>query len=555
MAKVKEIYLSLMEKVFDVYSDGEIEDMIARVEAEGITEHGFPRLAANLGILLARGRRRGMEETFLRMMELCALWIPVAKAKNGGGVGNDFSVKELIFCLLEVERAGLFPKETTDGWRKSFASLVPEEAYTVVAPRPPVPVGNWAAFAAASEQLRIFAGLSSRRDFVENQIESQLFSFDENGMYRDPHEPMVYDLVTRLQLAAAIWFGYDGEGKARLCELLDRSAPLTLQMQSVSGEIPYGGRSNQFLHNECFYAATCEFYAARYQKSDPALAARFRRAALSAVEDTERWLSSPRVSHVKNGYPHREGVGCEGYAYFDKYMITAASWLYMALLFCEESVPMGTEERNGIWETSAHFHKVFCRYGDWFLEWDTAADPDYDATGLGRIHKRGAPSAILLSHPAARSPHYRLPEENPRAFAIGGGGGEVFPSAEGVTYRLLSKEVGEDGARLVFRTEKEGTFVEEEYRITEDAVTLTVEGEGRVFAEVPQLWFDGARATDVESTAKTAAVGWGGYTARIKTDGEFSLADAVHNRNGIYRILRAWGEARVTVRFCIDPAE
>ena len=133
--------------------------------------------------------------------------------------------------------------------------------------------------------------------------------------------------------------------------------------------------------------------------------------------------------------------------------------------------------------------------------------------------------------------------------------GDVFPSAEGVTYRLLSKEVGEDGARLVFRTEKEGTLVEEEYRITEDAVTLTVRGEGRVFAEVPQLWFDGARATDVESTAKTAAVSYGGWVARIKTDGEFSLADAVHNRNGIYRILRAWGEARVTVRFCIDPVE
>jgi hypothetical protein len=194
MAKVKEIYLSLMEKVFDVYSKEEIENMICRVEAEGITEHGFPRLAANLGILLARGRRRGMEETFLRMMELCALWIPVAKAKNGGGVGNDFSVKELIFCLLEVERAGLFPKKTTDGWRERFASLVPEEAYTVVAPRPPVPVGNWAAFAAASEQLRIFAGLSSRRDFVENQIESQLFSFDENHRFSEDHAayPILY---------------------------------------------------------------------------------------------------------------------------------------------------------------------------------------------------------------------------------------------------------------------------------------------------------------------------------------------------------------------------
>jgi hypothetical protein len=245
-------------------------------------------------------------------------------------------------------------------------------------------------------------------------------------------------------------------------------------------------------------------------------------------------------------------MGCEGYAYFDKYMITAASWLYMALLFSDGSIPEGEAQGDGIFETSAHFHKVFCRYGDWFLEWDTAADPDYDATGLGRIHKKGAPSALLLSHPAARTPNYRLPEENPRAFAIGGGVGDVFPSAEGVGYRLLSKEMGKDGAHLVFLLEKDGVSVREEYGVSRDAVTLTVRGEGRVFAEVPQLWFDGYFATDVESTERCATVRYGDHTARMETDGAFFLAAAVHNRNGTYRILRAYGDGAVTVRFSVD---
>ena len=34
---------------------------------------------------------------------------------------------------------------------------------------------------------------------IKFEKENQLFSFDDNGMYRDPNEPMVYDFVTRLR--------------------------------------------------------------------------------------------------------------------------------------------------------------------------------------------------------------------------------------------------------------------------------------------------------------------------------------------------------------------
>ena len=551
----KERYLSLMERVFDVYTEEEIEEYICRVEREGITEHGFPRLTANLDILLAHGRKRERQGTFFRMMELCTEKIPTAKERAGYQAGNDFSVKEVVSCLLCVEKAGLFPDAVTKKWRRRLASFRAEEAYSCVAERPPRPIGNWAAFSAASEQARIYAGLSDRHDFVENQIQSQLFAFDENGMYRDPHEPMVYDSVTRLQLAAALFFGYEGEGKARLCEVLDTSAIPTLKLQSVTGEIPYGGRSNQFLHNECFHAALCEFYAARYAGEDPALAARFRRGAERAVENTEAWLAFPAVSHVKNGYPHTEGMGCENYAYFDKYMITAASWLYLAILFCREDVSAGEEQGDGIFETSRHFHKTVCRLGDWFLEWDTAADPHYDATGLGRIHKRGAPSAILLSVPVPKAPLYRLPAENSREFAIGGGRGDLRPGAEGAVYRLLSHEMMGESARLSFETERAGETVREEYTVTKDAVVLTVRGEGRVFAEVPLFLRDGREATEHAAEGGVARVRYRGYEARMETDGNFLPLETVHNRNGAYRILRAEGEGRVTVRFCIDPAE
>ena len=52
----KEEYLDLMEAAVSAYSDGHIARYIETVERDGVQEHGFPRLAANLGILLANGR-------------------------------------------------------------------------------------------------------------------------------------------------------------------------------------------------------------------------------------------------------------------------------------------------------------------------------------------------------------------------------------------------------------------------------------------------------------------------------------------------------------------
>ena len=85
-------------------------------------------------------------------------------------------------------------------------------------------------------------------------------------------------------------------------------------MQSVSGEIPFGGRSNQFLHNETFYAALCEFYAAWFhRRGDVNTARRFRAAARRAVDALSYWLDRPSIRHVKNRYPLETRYGTEGY--------------------------------------------------------------------------------------------------------------------------------------------------------------------------------------------------------------------------------------------------
>ena len=57
-------YLDLMEKTLTAYSDEHIINYFGRVRSEGLTEHGFPRLTANIGILIANGRRHDLLPIF-----------------------------------------------------------------------------------------------------------------------------------------------------------------------------------------------------------------------------------------------------------------------------------------------------------------------------------------------------------------------------------------------------------------------------------------------------------------------------------------------------------
>lgn len=261
----KESYIELMDSVLNAYTVEHIERYTKDIEENGILEHGFPRLTANLGILIAHGKRNSLKDLFLRMMNLCCNEILYAKQnglKKQRWAGNDFSVKEIVFCLLEIEKSGVFEQSITQKWRNKLAEIDPYDTYNEIAKSCEDNVHNWAAFGAVSEQLRKYAKIGDESKFIETQIGSQMKYFDDNGMYRDPNEPMVYDMVTRLQLALALYFGFEGECKTALEENLLKSADITLEMQSVTGEIPYGGRSNQFLHNETFMRRFVNFMPA-----------------------------------------------------------------------------------------------------------------------------------------------------------------------------------------------------------------------------------------------------------------------------------------------------
>ena len=103
----KDEYLDLVEAAVVAYDDEHVAEYVADADANGVNEHGFPRLTANIGALISAGRMQGRRDLFRRMMDICC-----RDAKKGlmAKEGNEFSVKELVAAVLDVESAALFDK-------------------------------------------------------------------------------------------------------------------------------------------------------------------------------------------------------------------------------------------------------------------------------------------------------------------------------------------------------------------------------------------------------------------------------------------------------------
>jgi len=535
----KELYLDIMEKSLAVYEKERILGFIEAVEKGGLTEHGFPRIGANIGILIAHGRCLDYYPIFERIMELCAHSIPRVYA------ANDFSVREVVCSLGLLEKHGGCDKKLIEKWKKEYAAIDPWKCYSMIAKTPETPIGNWAMFNAVSEYTRCrWCGIEDI-SFVEHEISSQLLSLDENGMYKDPACPMVYDIVPRFLMSALLCYGYEGRHKDAIEEALDKSIELTLKMQSTTGEIPYGGRSNQFIHNECLLISLFETEAVRlYKKGKAELASRCRGAALKAAETVLAYLDNPDFCHMKNAYPRDSFIGSEPYGYFDKYMITAASNIVFALFFANECIepvtPICDEGFYSV-KTSSDFHKTFLNAHGYFLEFDTDADFHYDANGLGRIHKQSCESTVCLSLPfPPKTESIKLEGDNPYPVSlcafIDNEEERLLGSERYAKYTLKSS--GRDF--VVFDVEMKGKAVRETYRITEKGVDISFENADGFM--LPVFLFDGKNETEVEVRENKITVVYKNSKCVYTCDTNGMRDEGVfYNRNGRYRIYSVKG--------------
>ena len=554
-----ERYIGLMEKVLSAYTTKHIDSYFNDVKTGGLKEHGFPRLTADVGILIAHGRRTDLKERLVRMMELCC-----DEMSSHNGCANDFSVKEIIFAVMELEKNRTFPQEQIDSWKEKLKKIKVEKCYDVFAKNEDSIVDNWAAFTMLSEWMRYQLKLAPEdMRFIDIQAASQWRWVDGNGMYRDPNNPMVYDLVTRGLFTLLIHFGYRGNYFERWDNALKKAGLFTLKMSSVTGETPYGGRSNQFPHNEAHLAIITEYEAARHTRlGDLKTAGRFKAVAKRALDSIESWLVHQPITHVKNRFPRNTEYGCEDYAYFDKYMITTASFLYAAYLVCDESIPVGElDDLTGdSWQTSEHFHKLFLRAGNYFAEYDYKADYHYDASGLGRLHRKGAPSMICLSTPGSDSPRYTINAADATPFAIVP---EIFEqnkwfsgASREVVHRIKSHRAQDRSAQAeVICSWSEKSDAKTSYRLSEDGLLIEVVRQGCVGLMLPAFLFDGTDKSGIGNTGSVLTVTYRNWVCRFLTENG-SIRDTGrngYNRNGHYKLFRAEGKDRLTVKIDIFP--
>ncbi|MBQ9769759.1 MAG: hypothetical protein IJW27_06095, partial [Clostridia bacterium] len=168
---MKTIYLDIMEKALSAYTDERIREYIDEVKRDGLTEHGFPRLGANIGILMAHGRRPELKDVFIEIIDLCLYGF--AHPINSSKAGNNFAVREVCHALMELEKTDLFSIEQLSRWKEQLAALDIPTTYThIVSEDLPTP-HNWAYFGVVSEQARgLLCGIPTDA-FLEHQLPSQ----------------------------------------------------------------------------------------------------------------------------------------------------------------------------------------------------------------------------------------------------------------------------------------------------------------------------------------------------------------------------------------------
>lgn len=539
---MKEKYIKIIEKSLSAYTDEHIREYFERVKREGITEHGFARLTSNIGILISHGIREDLRPVFKEMMDFCCQNMPKVLA------GNDFTIREVLCCLMSLEKYRTFDIEQVVWWKSYFIEIDREICYNKFSRKPEDDPRNWALFTAVSEWLRKCNDLCETEEFVDFQLEGQLRRFDEDALYHDleindhPHQPMVYDLVPRFLVAILLHFGYHGKYYEKLREVIKKSTDMTLNYVSVNGELPYGGRSNQFIHNEALLVSFLEFSADLYwEEGDIQRAKQCKAVIKSAVDNMEYWLQKTPIHHVKNRFPLETMFGCEDYAYFDKYMITAASNIYPAYLMCNEDIPCGElDESPMTMETNKYFHKLFMRAGGYFAEFDTNADPHYDCSGLGRIHKKDAPSPLCISVPCAKAPNYIIRVDDPTDISLCPGylkDGEWVFATEGM-HDIISHKANEDSAEAEIKCGE----TKVKYLLDSSGMSIKLTGEGKLAFMLPAFVTDGEDESKISHCESTLEVEFCGYVCRYTTNGKIvDLGKNGGNRNGIYHAYFAEG--------------
>jgi hypothetical protein len=237
-------------------------------------------------------------------------------------------------------------------------------------------------------------------------------------------------------------------------------------------------------------------------------------------------------------------------------MITTASNFYAASLICDEAIPAVSAEDTApaAFLTSDRFHKLFLKAGGFGLEFDLNADPHYDASGLGRLHRAGAPSALCLSMPSPETPNFTVDTPNPAAMSLCPADktseGWVFAADPSAVYEAAECAEGGQTAAATLSCTFGNRTVMLDYTVSAGGVSITQRGEGMQYHTLPVLSFDGEASPAAEVSLSCMTVAYEGHLCRYTTNGEITdTGITAANRNGRYKVFcaRACGRLHIQI--------
>jgi hypothetical protein len=263
------------------------------------------------------------------------------------------------------------------------------------------------------------------------------------------------------------------------------------------------------------------------------------------LQSIKRWIRpSGELWIVKNRFDPALRHGFKGYSFHSQYNLLAASMLATAWLFADETIPAGVcpADIGGFVVHLPDFHKVIANAGGLYVEIDTAADPNYNSTGLLRVHKFGVEPLVGPTDGAAI-------KDEPLAVGIAWREDDRWQPLAGLGQKQVvcaSVTVREENPKRVSFTVRyelnrpQVQAVLETYELTPEQVRVTAEVEGNVeslLVRFPAIAFDGQRASKITVSGSAAIMQLGDsqQTFRVEAPNGVILTRTgrwVRSRNG-----------------------
>ncbi len=404
--------------------------------------------------------------------------------------------------------------------------VIPTDAYRYIYTPQRKHLHNWNIIASCGEILREQAGLGNGA-FHDRHLEHQLLNFTTDGMYVDPHVPMIYDIFPRFFLEVTLQQGYAGRHRDAINVMLERGELMSLLMQSPSGVLPTGGRTKQHTWGDIQQITVFEIAARRFaSRGDYVYAKAFKRAAHLAYASALRWLRpSGEFQILKNHVQPESRHGYDGYSNHSQYNLLPATMLALAADYADDTIEEGPTpcEAGSYTLDIPAFHKVIANHHGTGIVIDTKADTRYDGTGLLRVHQAGG-DPILGPNDVPAADDY--PMNIGVAWREFPDGDWVHLASHGQHTDIVTKLAASDssdGTRtitMVYSIPSSGHTITERYNLSLTGVDVSINVDGAVDALTltypchisdgklsPQILIEGpVLQTSIDGTTRTFTV-------------------------------------------------